>query len=95
MKSLDAHRRDISTTQPKYDRPDLERSAWVSAVKTALGVDHVLQDKFHVSHGLSKYFNNHHDDFYGLVIHAWRNKTSRFDETLELENDTRLLEGQV
>jgi len=59
--------------------PAVDRSAWCVALKEALDVEYIPQDKLHVSKNLSKNFNNMHKAYHLLITVGWREACSYLD----------------
>jgi hypothetical protein len=71
------------------------RSDFIDKIKSALGVDYVVQDRFHVTHNFSHFFNNYHNLFYKWIITDFRNATTVRDAVAVSRVDSALLHGNI
>ena len=60
-----------------------------------LGVKYVLQDRFHVAHCVSKWFNNSDPRFHYYVIVGWRHHTVTRRAKQEALVDAMLRRGEI
>ena len=59
------------------------------------GIEHVIQDRFHVGHGFSPNFNNLDPRYFDLICKGWREQTVSRDRRAEEIVDSALRAGQV
>ena len=81
---------DVMETEiGNYDARTLKLMEWIPTA------EEVILDRFHVVHRVNEVFNNHHLDFYELMIVKQRDVVTHRDRELELRIDGLLRQGTL
>ena len=83
----------IDKVPPSLD--DTSVSKLEAIIRESLGVQKVIQDRFHVSHNLSKWFNNSDPRYHQCVIIGWRHATVVRRASCETVVDQMLKAGEI
>ena len=83
----------IDKVPPSLDEHAISKLA--SIIIEHLGVKYVLQDRFHVSHSVSKWFNNSDPRYHYWVIIRWRVATVLRRAMQEMRIDEMLRRGEI